>query len=881
MVSSRARFFKPSMLLAAALCLTAPPAARANTPPNIPTITEPATDGEIIHPADLHMETAPFSDPDPGQTHKATDWFVVKNSSGHIVWQALEITDATLKHHIHLGDGQFVNEYAGRTTLEFSENYTFRARHEDNSDDPATQWSNYAQRFFQTATNITPPPGAPSWSVRQPGFVVETVATGFQLPVNIAFAPPHLYPGNRPSDPFFYVAELYGNIRVVTRDGTVSDYATGLLNFSPTGNFPGSGEQGLAGLAVEPVTGDLFASLVFADGDQHFGKVIRLHTTPSGLQSDRITTLLMLEGDPVGPSHQISNVTLHDGHLYVHMGDGFDETKGQDLRSFRGKILRMNLNGTAPADNPFYNVNDGITATDYVFAYGFRNPFGGGWRTSDDMHYEVENGPSRDRLARVVRGANYGYDGSDASMNTRAIYNWQPVVAPVNIAFIQASRFFGSNFPIAKFDHAFVTESGPTFAQGVLENGKRISEFVINANGGLVSGPTPLIEYTGTGYATAVALAPGPDGLYFSELYSENDPDPTAATVKILRVRSTTLNSFAQFRGAYRGLVSSNSASSDDTGFLGLSLTATGRFTARIVLGGKAYSFTGVFDNTGNFNDTISPAGGTPFTVSLSLDTTNRSDTLTGSVNGGGLNAQIDASKSLFSAAFNPAPNAGRYTLTLPGSGNAPVGTGWGTAVVGRAGVVRMVGVLPDLTRITLASRINKDGTWPLFASLYDRQGSLSGLITFQNNPGVSDCDGSLDWFRPAIANAALFPDGFSAQITLKGSRYVPPAQGTRALDFSATANNGQVTFNGGNLNPQPGPITVTLTATNQVVAAPSERFILRINPMNGVFFGTFVVPQTGAIRGASGVIFQKQNVGTGIFLGQDETGSLELDPAP
>ena len=59
---------------------------------------------------------------------------------------------------------------------------------------------------------------APAWIVR-PGYVVELVATGFRLPVNIAFVP---NPGPNPSDPLFYVAELYGSIKVVRNDGTVS-----------------------------------------------------------------------------------------------------------------------------------------------------------------------------------------------------------------------------------------------------------------------------------------------------------------------------------------------------------------------------------------------------------------------------------------------------------------------------------------------------------------------------------------------------------------------------------------------------------------------------------------------------------------------------------
>jgi len=225
------------------------------------------------------------------------------------------------------------------------------------------------------------------------------------------------------------------------------------------------------------------------------------------------------------------------------MGDGFDSSTGQNLNSFRGKILRVNFDGSAPTDNPFYNASNGINATDYIFAYGLRNPFGGDWRASDGMHYEVENGPSVDRFAKIVRGRNYLWDGTDASMANFAIYNWMPSTAPVNIAFIQANRFGGSGFAPNKFDHAFVSESGPTWASGPQNNAKRITEFVLDSNGNRISGPTPLVEYNGTGKATVAALAAGPDGLYFSDLYKDlNYTSPIDRGANILRIRRVDTN---------------------------------------------------------------------------------------------------------------------------------------------------------------------------------------------------------------------------------------------------------------------------------------------------------------------------------------------------
>src|SRR5690606_10719985 len=143
-----------------------------------------------------------------------------------------------------------------------------------------------------------------------------------------------------------------------------------------------------------------------------------------------------------------------DDKLYVHLGDGFDASTALNLDQFRGKILRMNLDGTAPADNPFYNGNGG--PRDYIYAYGFRNPFGGAWRAADGKLYEVENGPgANDRFAQVNEGVGYGWNGTSASMLTNALYVWAAPTAPVSIEFVQPETFGGSQFPAEAQDMAF------------------------------------------------------------------------------------------------------------------------------------------------------------------------------------------------------------------------------------------------------------------------------------------------------------------------------------------------------------------------------------------------------------------------------------------
>src|SRR5213078_1024767 len=104
--------------------------------------------------------------------------------------------------------------------------------------------------------------------------------------------------------------------------------------------------------------------------------------------------------------------------------------------------------------------------------------------------------------------------------------------------------------------HAFVTESGPTYAGGPQMLGKRIVEFVLDSAGNRVSGPSTLIEYSGIGRATAVGLACGPDGLYFTELYKDQDATSAIqAGARVMRVRwiglGTTTGNGTGLQGDY------------------------------------------------------------------------------------------------------------------------------------------------------------------------------------------------------------------------------------------------------------------------------------------------------------------------------------------
>ncbi|WP_221566706.1 sorbosone dehydrogenase family protein [Alkalihalobacillus sp. TS-13] len=113
-------------------------------------------------------------------------------------------------------------------------------------------------------------------------------------------------------------------------------------------------------------------------------------------------TDILLEGIPGGPIHNGGRLAVGpDEKLYITTGDAGDPDLAQDQKSLAGKIIRLNLDGTIPDDNPF--------SDSPVYSYGHRNPQGIGW-TKDGKMYSSEHGSTdRDEINEIVAGGNYGW----------------------------------------------------------------------------------------------------------------------------------------------------------------------------------------------------------------------------------------------------------------------------------------------------------------------------------------------------------------------------------------------------------------------------------------------------------------------------------------
>ena len=144
-----------------------------------------------------------------------------------------------------------------------------------------------------------------------------------------------------------------------------------------------------------------------------------------------------------------------DGSLIVTLGDRGDPELAQSLLSHAGKVLRMDSNGAAPAENPLLN---GSNALPEIFTAGHRNPQGLAIHPSTGEIWIHEHGPQGGDEINVLRGgANYGWPvvtfgreygtGAQIGVGTHLagmedpIYHWSPSIAPSGMMFYDGNVF--------------------------------------------------------------------------------------------------------------------------------------------------------------------------------------------------------------------------------------------------------------------------------------------------------------------------------------------------------------------------------------------------------------------------------------------------------
>jgi glucose/arabinose dehydrogenase len=356
-----------------------------------------------------------------------------------------------------------------------------------------------------------------------PDFSLGVDSTGYVLPTGIAMV---AAPGSRPTDPRYFVTELGGTIKVVSRDGRVRVFARIPLR-TPEHPYPDfEGESGLGAICLDDERGYVFVT--YANTDEH--GVVRNHarrfeTRPRTFAvkpSASKAIAPVLASVPSGPSHQIGGCAVAGNTLFIGVGDGHDIARSSRKEDPVGKILRLTVDGRAAPDNPFV-ADRGAAAL--IYASGFRNPFG--IAHVGDSLYAVQNGGALDAFLRVDRGTDYGWDGTDASIATNSLAVLSPSVGPAQLSHLPpgpgvfAARYGGTFF--------FATS---TFRA---DRGGGVMAVRVDEASGRATTPESFVRYRGqtSGPLAAVAaVAVARDGLYFAPL----SPSAGAATSAVLRV---------------------------------------------------------------------------------------------------------------------------------------------------------------------------------------------------------------------------------------------------------------------------------------------------------------------------------------------------------
>ncbi|HSG06199.1 MAG TPA: PQQ-dependent sugar dehydrogenase, partial [Nitrospiria bacterium] len=207
-------------------------------------------------------------------------------------------------------------------------------------------------------------------------FSARPVAIDLKFPVAIAFSPDHR---------LFFSERFSGNIRVI--ENPLSDsprlVPDPVFTFGPVSTFF---ERGLLGIVLDPgfdKNGFLYAFYSHKGSgiktDRYRHRLMRI-TIKKNKGTDPVALLDRL---PIGSqsefgrgNHNGGSVAFGpDGKLYVSIGDLAKPKNAQDLGTFAGKMLRINPDGSAPPDNPFYNRKKPDSPRSYVFALGLRNSF--------------------------------------------------------------------------------------------------------------------------------------------------------------------------------------------------------------------------------------------------------------------------------------------------------------------------------------------------------------------------------------------------------------------------------------------------------------------------------------------------------------------------
>jgi len=189
------------------------------------------------------------------------------------------------------------------------------------------------------------------------------------------------------------------------------------------------------GIALDPDFSQnhyLYVMHSYSESNRIYNRVVRLIENNNKAYIDKV----LFDKIPGGQIHNGGRIKIGpDKKLYIATGDAGNSSLAQDLSSTAGKILRIELNGSIPKDNPFTNSP--------IYSFGHRNPQGLAWN-SKNILYSSEHGQSaHDEINIINPGANYGWplvqgdeDSTEVTVQKPLIHSGENTWAPSGITFV-------------------------------------------------------------------------------------------------------------------------------------------------------------------------------------------------------------------------------------------------------------------------------------------------------------------------------------------------------------------------------------------------------------------------------------------------------------
>jgi len=209
-----------------------------------------------------------------------------------------------------------------------------------------------------------------------------------------------------------------GRLFVCQQGGALRVIKGGVLLTTPFVSLTvnASGERGLLGVAFDPAFASnnyVYVYYTAASPNIH-NRVSRF--TASGDVALPGSEVVLLDLEPLGATNH-NGGAIHfgpDGKLYVAVGENAVPSNAQSLDNRLGKVLRLNADGSIPADNPFYATAAGPNRA--IWALGLRNPFTFAFQPLMGTMFINDVGANNwEEINDGVRGANYGWPDTEGS----------------------------------------------------------------------------------------------------------------------------------------------------------------------------------------------------------------------------------------------------------------------------------------------------------------------------------------------------------------------------------------------------------------------------------------------------------------------------------